>query len=145
MLATLLAGSRIPRSDALSLFAHIATLRNPDAASLCSATLLSALAKASSSPLLAVSASVSAQAASAPTAASSARSISPADGGSNAGSDDSDGGGGTGGRWSRRWQPLLLVPGGVAACLGYWQLQRRQEKSEMLDRRRAAMEVQLHF
>lgn len=43
--------------------------------------------------------------------------------------------------WRHRMGALLLVPGSVAAFLGCWQLKRRQEKIEMLEMRRASMEV----
>ena len=141
MLATLLlANPRIARSRLVDLLgAQLAALQTPHLARLWSATCPSALGEAGSGVLLAASSSVAEQATSGP-ATSSARGVSASDGGGDANSSaDSDSGGG--GHWSRRWQPLLLAPGAVAACLGYWQLQRRQEKSEMLDRRRAAMEV----
>ena len=147
MLASLVAGSpRAARPDLIDVIAsRFAALRTPHhpVTAWSSWTCLSALSPSSGSLLSATSQSVAAQAASSPTAPS-ASGISQRDGGRSAGSNGSaDGSGGS--HWSRRWQPLLLVPGSVAALLGYWQLQRRQEKSEMLDRRRAAMEARPHW
>ncbi len=147
MIASLIAGtSRAARPDLIDVIAsRFAALRGPHspATAWSSWSCSSALAQSSDSLLLATSPSSAEQAASSPAAASASSISRSSFSGSAGGSGSADGGGG--GNWSRRWQPLLLVPGSVAALLGYWQLQRRQEKSEMLDRRRAAMEVQHHW
>lgn len=75
-----------------------------------------------------------------PAAANTAASGGNRDGGdSSSGSNSS--GSETGQGWRQRMGVLLLVPGTVAALLGGWQLKRRNEKVEMLQNRRAAMEV----
>ena len=146
MLASLIAGSsHVARPDLIDVIAsRFAALRTPHhpatAWSSCACKL--AITQSSGSLLSATSASVAEQAASGPRGPS-ASSISRSDASGSADKGGSANGGG-GSHWSRRWQPLLLVPGAVAGLLGYWQLQRRQEKSKMLDRRRAAMEVGQH-
>lgn len=51
------------------------------------------------------------------------------------------GGGGGGGGGGRSMGPVLLLPAGVAAGLGAWQLARRSDKVQQLDDRLAAMRV----